>query len=391
MSVRIAWIALVLALCAPIARADSGPSYDTFLDIGVRAMNQKQYDVAITAFEEAYQLIPDQKAAYALARAYGLAWEAEADPTKLKRAVTLFREVLAAPDDDRKPKHPKSKELLAIYEPALAEIEAKQAAEGGGPIAEAKREVKTELIFSSKVKGTKIRFDDETEPRSTPVVIETTEGPHRVAAYADGYYTTTQDAIALPGQSLPFEVAMEPRPAVVTVRSSDDAEVAVDGVLAGRTNHQLEITAGEHRVEVRAPGRHVWAQQLHFDHGEVVDVDAPLAKTRKRKAIKWVAAAGGALLLGGGAAAWVAWDAQAEAEAFEDERRSGVDLFPEDLVEYDHDIDRRNRWRIISGWTLGAAGACLLGAVYLYFTDEPPPVVTGFVPGGATGSVAWSW
>lgn len=392
---RAVWVVLALVVIAATARADDAADAlaraREYLAIGKQAMDQKQYEVAITAFEETYRLTPKPTAAYALAIAYKFQWEADQDPSKLKRAVSLFREVLAQPDDAKKPKHARTREYLASLEPALAELEAKQAAEGGGPIAEAKAQTKTALILSSKVPGTRFRFDDETQPRTPPVVIETTAGPHRIAAYADGYYTTSQTVEALPGESLPVDLVLEPRPAVVTVRSDDDAEVAIDGVRAGRTNQEIEVPAGEHRIEVRRAGRHVWSQQLHFEMAEEVRIDADLRKTRKRQSIVWVAAASGLLLIGGGAAAAVAWDAQGEAEAFERDRRSGVELYPEDLVGYDDDIDRRNRWRIVAGWTLGAAGAGLLGVAYLYFTDEPPPIGVGLIAGGATGTVAWTW
>lgn len=400
MTVRVAWIVIAVLLAAAPARAQPAVDPETYakaqeyFQAGKRAFDAEQYVVAIAAFEEAYKLTPKPAAAYALASAYRNQWAKDADAAKLKRAVTLFREVLAQPDDAKKPKWAKTRDYLDVLEPALAEVEAKQAAEGGGPVAEAAAVTRTALILSSKVKGTRLRFDDEPEV-AAPIVKETTPGVHRVAAYADGYYTTTQEVIAIEGQSLPVDLILEERPASVTVRSDDGARVVVDGLVAGSANQELSIPAGVHRIEVIASGRHVWVQQLHLAKGETLELEAPLSRTRKRRAVKWVAAAAVALAIGGGGAAAAALEAQGDAEAFEDARDDGVMLTPEEREAHDDAIDRRDAWRTGAAWLFGGAAAGALGVLYLFFSDVTPAVseapVIAAVPGGATASWGWTF
>jgi len=366
-----------------------------YFQAGKRAFDDEQYEVAIAAFEGAYKLTPKPAAAYALAVAYRNQWDKDTDAAKLKRAVTLFRDVLAQPDDAKKPKWPKTREYLDVLEPVLAELEAKQAAEGGGPVADVQLSAKTVLILSSKIKGTKFRFDDEKEPRTPPTVVETTPGRHRIAAYANGYYTTTQEVTAIEGESLPIDLVLDERPAAITVRSESGARVVIDGVVVGRTNQELSVPAGVHRVAVISSGRHVWLQQLQLTRGESIEIEASLRTTPKRAAVKWVAAAGGALLVTAGVAAGLALAAQREAEEIEDDRDEGLPLTPQDILDHNDAIDRRDGWRTGAAWLFGGAAAAALGVVYLLITDEAPavlePAAVALVPGGATASYAWAF
>lgn len=393
--------ALIVLLLAATAHAQA-PEPDAatlarakeYLKIGKEAMEGKQYEVAIAAFEQTYQLTPKPTAAYALALAYQGQWGQDADPVKLKRAVLLFEEVLAQPDDDTRPKHPKTKEYLEVLRPALDAIEAKAAAEGGGPIADIKAAPVTALILSSKVKGTMLRFDDEVAV-AAPIVKQTTPGPHRVAAYADGYYTTSQDVLAVEGQSLPFDLLLEERPAALTVRSEDGARVLVDGFAVGYVNQELSVAAGMHRIDVTAPGRHAWSQLLELSRGETVEVEAPLRRTAKRRAVKYVVAGGIALVAGATVATAFALSAQSTAESIEDDRDAGRPLTHDDIVRHNDAIDRRDAWRSGAAWMFGGGVAAALAVIYLVVTDDPPPVTeaatVALVPGGATASYAWGF
>jgi len=64
----------------------------------------------------------------------------------------------------------------------------------------------------------------------------------------------------------------------------DDADVYIDGVLQGKAREfdgrskVLELTAGRHKIEIRAEGYHSFSRDIMVGAGAVDDVKVTLAK-----------------------------------------------------------------------------------------------------------------
>jgi PEGA domain len=90
----------------------------------------------------------------------------------------------------------------------------------------------------------------------TPAEIDLPSGiAHEVVLSAPGYRNWTQAVFAEPGRKLAVFARLEPILVRVSVRGEPaDANLFVDGVARGKAPQALELSATEHRIEVRKEG-----------------------------------------------------------------------------------------------------------------------------------------
>lgn len=90
----------------------------------------------------------------------------------------------------------------------------------------------------------------------TPAEIDLAAGiAHQVVLSAPGYKNWIHAVFADPGRKLAVFARLEPILAKVSVQGEPaDAELVVDGVPRGKAAQSLELTATEHRIEVRKQG-----------------------------------------------------------------------------------------------------------------------------------------
>lgn len=90
----------------------------------------------------------------------------------------------------------------------------------------------------------------------TPIEIDLPAGiKHELLIDSPGYATWTRPIFATTGQKIRLDARLEPVGALVTIQGEPDgAQLFVDGVEQGRTPQSLELSAIEHRIEVRKEG-----------------------------------------------------------------------------------------------------------------------------------------
>ncbi len=366
---------------SPQVRAEA----ERFFRAGERAYNAGQYVAAAQAFEEAWKRLPLPAIAFSAAQAYRLQYFIDKDPARLKRAIQLYREYIAqTPQGGRRDDAVTS---LAELEPILARIEEDQRKKGMGPVADMPRQkVTTQLMVTTQVEGARASIGDA-EPAPAPLIREVAPGNHKVAVTAEGYFPVEQTATAVEGRLVVVEVELSPRPAIVTLRAEAGAQVLVDGRAVGTTPlRPLELDAGTHLISVSRRGRRAWAREITVARGDEVTLHAALQTTTQRKVSYWVLGASVVTLAGAGVYGFMAAGDDGDASdllALRDERA----LTPDEVVDYQAAVDRRDDRRSTMYTLLGVGGAMAVTGTLLYFIDTPSPEAprTTVVPRATAG------
>ncbi|HUH02108.1 MAG TPA: PEGA domain-containing protein [Kofleriaceae bacterium] len=391
---RIATVILVVLLGVPFIAGgpatahaqskDQKESAEKFFRAGERAYKSGQYLVAAQAFEEALKLYMVPAIVFSTAQAYRLQYFIDKDPGWLKRSIQLYRTYIEAVEQGGR--RDDAVASLAELEPIMLRIEAEQQ----GPIQTRTFVPETQLVVNTQVEGARATIDGE--GGEVPLIRKVEPGPHKIVITADGYFPVEQTAIAVEGRLVPVEATLLPRPAVVTLRTSSGAEVAVDGRPSGTTPlpAPLDIPAGKHFVTVTRRGHYAFGRELVLARGEQLTLDAPLETTLQRKASWWVLGGSAAIFIGAGVTATQAFLADRDAAELEDERQARG-LTTGELAEYERLRDRRDdRMRLTWVLTGVGAGVAITGVLMRVFDNpraEAPPMSTSVAGDGAPISV----
>jgi hypothetical protein len=201
--------------------------------------------------------------------------------------------------------------------------------------------------------------------------------------------------MAVAGQSQLIEVELRPRPASLTIATEDDAAIAIDGrAVATAPAHVLELPAGKHLLSVTHRGREPFGRELVLARGQALTVQAPLAKTGRRRVVPWLWGGAGVLAAGAIATGLVALDRDGQASDLRKEIGAG-NRTPADADAYDRAVESRDHY-VTATWALGGA-AVAAGAtgLLLYLFDRPSAESMHLVPvagpglGGAALSGRW--
>jgi hypothetical protein len=357
-------LALLLGAAAP-ARADNREEAEKLFRTGEAAFTAGNYVVAAQAFEEAYAQLSLPAIAFSTAQAYRLQYFVDKQPSRLKRAIDLYRlYVEQTPSGGRRDDAVAS---LAELEPILGRIEAEMQGTVQAQIITA---TTTQLVVTSNVEGATATIDGVSG--KVPFVREVTPGEHEITVEAEGFFPRTQKSLAVEGRLLPIEMELTEQPAQVTVRSVGGARISIDGRPEGTTPlaGPLDVQAGRHFVTVSRRGRQPWAREITVARGEALALDAGLERTGQRKAAYVVLGAGALTGLGAGVAGLLALGADGKASDLEDKRqREG--LTQEELRSYEKHKDSRDS-RLTATWVLlGTAGVCALAGSMMMLFDNP--------------------
>ncbi len=259
------FLALCLALAAPrAARAESNrdevqrEARERF-DRGLRLFNQEDNAGALAEFEKAYELVAHPLVLFNI----GLVHVAMHKPVA---AVEAFDRLLENPgvlDGERlATAHARRDEQVALI---------------------------GEIRVTSNVDGAAVEVDNLTLAR-TPLAapIRVASGQHLVALVAPGYAPARRE-ITVAGQARVVADFSLVRAAGTLARvgvetNVPDAEVFVDGVLAGKTPlaTPLTVAAGAHTLELYRAGYLTEKRRLNLGEGTHDQVRAPLAVDRAR-------------------------------------------------------------------------------------------------------------
>jgi hypothetical protein len=356
----------VALLVAQAARAES-PDEDArrLYRAGVQAFDEGRLDVAESSFEAAYRLAPRPALLFDLAQTHRRRFVLTADPQLLARAVDEYRRYVAeAPTGSNRGF---AESMLAELTPLLARLRPELV---GGPPAPPVPPPRTELMIFAEASGAGASLDGG--PRvPLPLIAETRPGAHRARVDAPGYFPTEMSLNAVEARLVTAEARLAPRPARLAIQTQAGALVVVDGKAVGRAPlAPVSLAAGEHALEVTARGHRPFTAPVVLARDSLAHIDATLAPTAQRRAVRWLLGAAGALVAGaiGGAAAW----GQADAAAGDlDHRRQTTGITLAQLAEYNADRARRDEARVATSVLLSIGGALAITAGGLWLFDSP--------------------
>lgn len=375
-------LALIL-LAAPLARAAEGEDLSrskAYFKAGAAAYAAGDYHAAIQALDAAYRLTPLPAIAFSLAQAERRQYFVSHERAHLERAIELYKGYLAqVPTGGRRAD---ATDALAQLEPLALATASTGATAAPADTGEA---AKTRLLVTSEAPHATVALDGA-PPVASPLITEVTPGQHTVKVEAHGYFPVERGVVAVSGALVPIEVPLRIRPASVTVAAPPEADLYIDGMLAGKVQKmgRFELAGGTHSFTVAKKGYRLATVRVELEPGETRVVRAELVRTTQRTAA-YVMFAGSAVSLAStilfGA---MAAGQQAKASDIHDRQQSG-NVTSGDLDEYDEALDRRGQFRtaaIVSG--IVSAGTFVTG-VFLHEFDHPDvhevPRLKGYAPG----------
>jgi tetratricopeptide (TPR) repeat protein len=360
--------AAVLVIAAlPAAAQAPDPTARRLYSAGLQAYGAGRYDVAIRAFEAAYARAPADLLVFDLAQAYRKKFIADGDAASLDKAIELYRKFLASSATGRE---------RAVAGDALGDLivvaARRGAAVGAPPAAAAPAErapERTEIMIVSDAQGAEVALDGR-PPSPAPLLDTVAPGEHRGHVTAPGYAAADVHVTAVEGRFVVSEARLTPLPGALQLSGRRGAEVEIDAQPAGVLPlDKVALPSGTHHVKLTLRGYQPWNADLVVERGAALAVDAKLAPTRQRRAVRWL---GGAASLFGAAAiasgaVWI--DADQEASALYQQQMHGQ-ITLADKRAYDAARARRDDAMVGTSVTLAVGGALALTSVVLYLFDH---------------------
>jgi hypothetical protein len=330
---------------------------------GAAAYAAGDYLAAIQALEAAYALQPLPQIEFSIAQAERRQYFVDRRTEHLSRSVALFRRYLEqAPNGGRRAD---ASEALSQLEPLLAKTQTSSPPAAVSPVRS------TRIMVLCELPAARISVDGG-EPGSSPLIREVTPGKHEVQVRAPGYRDGQRQVVAVQGELVPVTLTLQEQPSRLQYSAPEDAEVYVDGVLVsqGASLLQLELPSGRHRVSVAQKGHRVATQALQLNRGELASTSFELEPTRQRVASHVLFAGGAVALAAGGAFSFLALNSENDAKEFI-HRQKQENQTTGELVRYDADVTRRNRYRWLAGASFAASLGLLVTGLFLHELDTP--------------------
>lgn len=371
------WVAALLAVATPAraqdgsSEADSSQSADEspaaeraedWFKAGAAAYVAGDYLAAIQALEAAYELKPLPLLAFNLAQAQRRQYFVDRRPEHLLRSVALFRRYLE--DEPNGGRRGDAVKALAQLEPLLGQTQTSVAPPGP-------HDRGTRILVLCDVPNARIAVDGE-EPGASPLIREVSPGKHQVEVRAPGYRDGRRQIDAIEGELVPVTVTLAELPSRLQLSTPDDAEVYVDGVLVsqGASSLQLELPSGRHHVSVAQKGHRMATQTLELQRGQNSSASFALEPTRQRLTSNVLFVGSAVALASGAAFSYMAVSSENAAKDF----LSTHDRKPAstgELVRYNDDVTRRNRFRWLAGGAFGTSLGLLVTGLFLHELDTP--------------------
>jgi len=368
---KLATVTLSLALLAATPRVARGEGNveqaKTQFTLGAQAYTAAKYDVAVTAFEEAYRLLPRPEILFSLAQAEKKQCVAVKDATLLKKALAHYRQYYALdlPQNSRKTEAVESIQYL--------EQLATQPEYGGGQPAVAQKSPTKLAVFSS-ADGAHVYIDGRSQG-DVPFVGPVSPGKHTVLVRLEGFTDASREVLVPEGTTQTIPMPLTERAVGVAFDTSPGADVYVDGRFMGRTPFPVEgapLSPGNHVVVVVKNGRRLATKDIKVERSRPIVVRMPLETSTQRVASYVVGGLGLAAVVGAGAFYAVAAAEQARAENRLDQQDAGT-LDVGGLRQYTQAATNRDAFRA-AGTITGIAGLTVFtGAVLLFAFDTPDP------------------
>jgi hypothetical protein len=355
------------------APADPLEQAKKFFEAGKQAYEAGQYMLASTAFEASYRLSPRPPILFSMAQAYRRQYVVDRDPSRLRRAVDLYRQYIAeVPQGGRRED---AVQYVSDLEPLLLRAEEEQKKLGSSALSTAPVPVaeSTQIMVSSRTRGARATIDGG-NAGEVPVIREVTAGRHTIHVEAAGYAAEDIEGVAVEGRLIVVEVNLRELPARLQLATEAGAELSVDGRPVGRTpfGEPVLLPHGKHLVVLAKRGHYAVSREVSLVRGQEVVVSSALETTTQRVASYYVLGGAGLLLVGGMAASVTALVAQGDAQDILDKRDvERQHLSQGEVDEYTAERDRRDQYRGVSKALYGGAFLVGLSGALLYYVDTP--------------------
>jgi hypothetical protein len=331
---------------------------------GANAYAAGNYEAAIQALEDAYEISPLPAIAFSLAQAERKQYFLDEKRSHLERAVTLFRRYLE--QETRGTRRQDARLALNQLLPLLGEEH--------GPAAQPTIESAphpTRLMIVSDTPGARITLDNE-PPAPSPLIREVTPGKHHARVQAEGFVEAERDVTALAGELLLREVRLAEKPGVLYVWAPPSSEVYVDGVQVGLGGDLVTVPlgAGWHQLSVAQQGRRLARRDVLLERGKTHTEIVRLELTTQRNVSRMLFITGGAALGVGVMLSAFAVRSQNDAEDFlQKQRRRNV--ISAELVAYNASLVERDRFRTAAAVSVTAAAGLFITGLFLHELDQP--------------------
>jgi hypothetical protein len=334
---------------------------------GATAYAAGDYLAAIQALDAAYQLTPLPAIAFSLGQAERRQYFVDHSTAHLARAISLFRHYIdVAPAGSRRAD---ALEALSQLEP-LAALQASPKSATPPPPAEARP---TRVLITSEAPGARLALDGGAAVPS-PLIREVEPGKHRVQIRAPGFFSSTREVTAVPGELILNQVTLRERPSVLSISTAEDAEIYVDGAFLSHGGEAVvaELPSGKHQIAVAQKGYRVSVEEVRLERGKAQSIRIGLEPTAQRIAAEAQFIAGGAAL--GASLVFSALTIRAEgrAEDFLGARAHG-NVLSSDLVRYNSALIDRDRYRLATTVCLASAAGFFITGLFLHELDQPNP------------------
>lgn len=328
-------------------------------EAGRRAAEHARWDEAIRYFAEAYRLSGSAGQLYSLGRGHReLYFHHGRDPVQLQLALLRLRQYLdASPDGRNRDNAARYIEELAPYAAVLEGFEQ--------PV------VITRLMVYGPVDGAMVALDDE-PPREAPLSLDVAPGSHRVEMTAPGYHPAVRTVDVPEGVTVPLEIRLDERAAVLLVRGPSGSDLLLDGQRVAELplRAAISLPAGPHQLAVTRAGRVPFVRSLELGRGEAADLEVELPRTSQRKAAFVALGLGGAGATAAATLAGLALRRQARGRAIAEERLTmGID--EQRYAEGRAAWQQRDELRTAAVATGVVGGLLLTTGAILWLTDRP--------------------
>ena len=368
----------IVCLVASPALADKR-SAEHYFRAGEKAYHAQDFAAAAENFELALKEYDLPEIAFSAAQAYRRQYRVDPQRRYVERAVDLYKKYLAKV---------KTGGRVADAADSLGEMQRELdklgGAKGGAmPVEDETPKIGVTVdLADQQAHGSAMREIDESETAPKIEITATIDGnaatldklepvpagEHVVAAVAPGYARAEKKVRAVAGAPQLVPLELQPLPARVTVKTESGAAISVDGRhIEGPT---FQLPAGKHLLAVTKAGREVAGKDLVVTRAQTVDVDVPLEKTLRRRAVPWVAiTAGGAGLIAlAGWAGTLKWQSDAQHDLAEINHGNAT---PAVLDDYNSSRTQRDAARAGAIAFGSLAVGVGLAAAWLYYFDRP--------------------
>ena len=332
--------------------------------IGAAAYAAGEYRAAIAALDSAYAVAPLPAIAFSLAQAERRQYFVDRDPAHLRRSIALFRRYL-----DQTPSGGRRTDAIE----ALAQLEPLAQSPQAAPAPAAPQQSKapsTRLLIIAEAPGARV-FVDGTELSGT-LIQEVTPGPHRVTVQAPGFRDAERQVVAVAGELIPVSMTLAELPGMLEVKAPDDAEIYVDGAFAslGGEAVTMALSSGKHRISVAQNGHRVASREVEIQRGGRHSESFTLEPTAQRITSNVLLVGSGAALGVGTFLAVLANQSESSALDFL-HKREDENVSEAELVRYRADVQRRDRYRLMAGFSFAASLGMAVTGLFLHELDQP--------------------